>query len=125
MKLQEAPGSNPMEELETQTYCQRAALELAGLITHQRRPRGRQRRDSALLRGFVVEVLSAGATADHLQRGPWKVGTKPLRKPGRGGLDFIPLVQRGGTVVMVSTRQEAEELVAFLNYCGMEEFGAR
>jgi hypothetical protein len=26
---------------------------------------------------------------------------------------------------MVSTPQEAEELVAFLNYCGMEEFAAR
>jgi hypothetical protein len=25
-------------------------------------------------------------------------------------------------VVMVSTPQEAEELVAFLNYCGMDEF---
>ena len=46
-----------MEELATQTYCQRAALELVALITHQRRPRGRQRRDSALLRRFVTEVL--------------------------------------------------------------------
>jgi hypothetical protein len=30
-------------------------------------------------------------------------------------------VQRGKTVVMVSTPQEAEELVAFLNYCGTED----
>src|SRR6266404_9665714 len=35
-----------MEELGTQTYCQRAALELAALVTHQRRPRGRERHDS-------------------------------------------------------------------------------
>lgn len=111
-----------MEELATQTYCQRAALELAALITHQRRPRGRQRHDSALLRRFISEVLAEGPAADRLQSGPWQVGTRPLRKPGRGGLGFIPLVQRGHTVVMVSTPQEAEELVAFLNYCGMDEF---
>jgi hypothetical protein len=114
-----------MEELATQTYCQRAALELAALITHQRKPRVRQRHDSALLRGFIREVLSHGPAADHLQRGPWHVGTRPLRKPGRGGLTFIPLAQRGGTVVMVSTPEEAEELVAFLNYCGIDEFTKR
>jgi hypothetical protein len=114
-----------MEELPTQTYCQRATLELAALIHHQRRPRGRQRHDSALLRGFINEVLSLSAPAQRLLSGPWVVGTRPLRKPGRGGLRFIPLVQRGGTVVMVSTPQEAEELVAFLNYCGMDEFTER
>jgi hypothetical protein len=114
-----------MEELETQTYCQRAALELAALLTHQRRPRGRQRRDSALLRRFVAEVLTGSPAAERLLNGPWQVGTRPLKKPGRGGLPFIPLVQRGQTVVMVTTPQEAEELVAFLNYCGMEEFAGR
>jgi hypothetical protein len=114
-----------MEELAIQTYCQRAALELAALLTHQRRPRGRQRRDSALLRRFVAEVLSGSPAAERLQNGPWRVGSRPLKKPGRGGLRFIPLVQRGKTVIMVSTPQEAEELVAFLNYCGMEEFTSR
>jgi hypothetical protein len=114
-----------MEELGTHTYCQRAALELAAIITHQRRPRGRQRRESALLRRFVTEVLSGNQRAEHLQGGPWKTGTRPLKKPGRGGLGFIPLVQRGKTVVMVSTPQEAEELVAFLNYCGMDEMPNR
>lgn len=114
-----------MEDLAMQTYCQRAALELAVLITHQRRPRGRQRRDSALLRRFVTEVLSGSPAAERLQGGPWQVATRALKKPGRGGLAFIPLVQRGETVVMVSTPREAEELVAFLNYCGMEEFTNR
>ena len=114
-----------MEDLGMQTYCQRAALELVALITHQRRPRGRQRRDSALLRRFVTEVLAGSPAAERLQGGPWKVATRPLKKPGRGGLSFIPLVQRGETVVMMSTPQEAEELVAFLNYCGMDEFTKR
>ena len=115
-----------MEELETQTYCQRAALELVALLTHQRRPRGRQRGDSALLRRFVTEVLSSGGpSTDRLQDGPWRVSTRPLKKPGRGGLKFIPLVSRGHTVIMVSTAQEAEELAAFLNFCGMQEFSGR
>lgn len=113
-----------MEEFATQTYCQRAKLELVALLTHQRKPRGRQRRDSALLRRFVSEVLSGGPSAAQLQGGPWRVGTRPLRKRGRGGLDFIPLVERGKTVIMVSTPQEAEDLTAFLNYCGMDEFTA-
>jgi hypothetical protein len=114
-----------MEELATQTYCQRAALELVALITHQRRPRGRQRRDSALLRRFVTEVLAGGPAAEQLQGGPWRVSSRPLKKKGRGGLAFIPLVQRGQTTIMMSTPQEAEELVAFLYYCGMEELTPR
>jgi len=113
-----------MEDLATQTYCQRAALELVALISHQRKPRGRQRRDSALLHRFVNEVLS-GRPAAHLQGGPWTIGTRPLKKRGRGGLDFIPLVRRGQTVIMVSTPQEAEELTAFLNYCGLDELTGR
>jgi hypothetical protein len=114
-----------MEELAPQTYCQRAALELAALIKHQRRPKGRTRRDSALLRQCVERVLSVGYPAERLQDGPWRVGTKPLRRPGRGGLQFIPLVQRGETILMVSTAREAEDLVAFLNYCGIQEFSGR
>ena len=114
-----------MEELAPQTYCQRAALELAALIRHQKKPSGKVRRDSALLRRCVEQVLAAGAIIDRLQQGPWSVGTKPLKRPGRGGLRFIPFVQRGKTVLMTSTAEEAQELVAFLNYCGMQEFTAR
>ncbi len=113
-----------MEELEPQTYCQRASLELAALIKHQRRPRGRLRRDSTLLRRFVAEVLGTETPVAELQEGPWQVNTKALKKPGRGGLGFIPLVQRGGTVIMVNTPREAEELAAFLNLCAMEEFSS-
>jgi hypothetical protein len=114
-----------MDEHEAQTYCQRAALELAALITHQRKPRGRLRRDSVLLRRFISVVLASGVPQHLLQGGPWRVATRPLKKPGRGGLDFIPLVQRGETTIMVSTPQEAEDLVAFLNYCGTGEFAGR
>lgn len=112
-----------MEELPPQTYCQRAALELAALVRHQRKPIGKVRWDSALLRRCVEQVLAAGRRSEGPQQGPWTVGTKPLKRPGRGGLNYIPYVQRGATTLMCSTRQEAEELVAFLNYCGMQELG--
>lgn len=116
--MERRPNNEPAAE----SYCQRATLELAGLLTHQRRPRGKQRRDSALLRSIVREVMSAAEAVEQALNGPWEVGTRPLKKPGRGGLKFIPLVQRGQTVIMVSTAREAEELAAFLNYCGMDEF---
>jgi hypothetical protein len=114
-----------MEEIAAQTYCQRAALELAALVKHQRRPRGRARQQSALLWRYIQEVLSGGIRPDRLQEGPWTVGTRKLKKPGRGGLPYIPFVERGRTVIMVSTPGEAEDLAAFLNYCGTDEFTSR
>lgn len=110
---------HPIEELAPQTYCQRAALELAALIRHQRKPGRGTRRDSPLLRRCVEEVLGSGASRS--TDGPWHVGTRPLKRPGRGGLPYIPLVTRGSFTLMVSTPKEAEELAAFLNYCGIQE----
>ncbi|MGH7580821.1 MAG: hypothetical protein ACREM9_11655 [Gemmatimonadales bacterium] len=114
---------HPVEELAPQTYCQRAALELAALIRHQSKPRRGTRRDSALLRRCIEQVLGSGAARVPAE-GPWHAASRPLKRPGRGGLKFIPLVTRGGTTVMVSTPREAEELAAFLNFCGTQEMGA-
>jgi hypothetical protein len=108
-----------VEELAPQTYCQRAALELAALIRHQQKPKSGTRRDSALLRRCIEQVLGSGGTAP--ADGPWRTGSRPLKRPGRGGLRFIPFVTRGNTTVMVSTPTEAEELAAFLNYCGIQD----
>jgi len=114
------PPEHPVEELAPQTYCQRAALELAALIRHQRKPRHHTRRDSALLRRCVEQVLVSDARTA-LGGGPWHAGTRPLKRPGRGGLQYIPTVTRGATTVMVATPREAEELAAFLNFCGTQE----
>ena len=113
---------HPVEELAPQTYCQRAALELAALIRHQRKPKHRTRHDSALLRRCVEQVVASGATTP--ADGPWHAGTRPLKRPGRGGLHYIPTVSRGKTTVMVGTPREAEQLAAFLNYCGTQELGS-
>ena len=117
------PPEQPVEELAPQTYCQRAALELTALIRHQLKPRHHVRRDSALLRRCVELVLSGGASTPP-SGGPWQVGSRPLKRRGRGGLQYIPFVKRGSTTVMLSTQQEAEELAAFLNYCGTQELGS-
>jgi hypothetical protein len=120
MQSQEPP-EHPVEELAPQTYCQRAALELAALIRHQRKPKHRIRRDSALLRRCVEQVVVNGAPAP--ADGPWHAGARPLKRQGRGGLRYIPTVSRGKTTIMVGTQREAEELAAFLNYCGTQELG--
>jgi hypothetical protein len=118
IRQRRTPPDRPVEEIAPQTFCQRAALELAALIRHQAKPRRGTRRDSALLRQCIDQVLgSAGGRVE----GPWHADTRPLKKPGRGGLKFIPIVSRGTTTVMVSTQQEAEDLAAFLNFCGMQE----
>ena len=104
-----------MDDAAADTICKRAMVELVFLLAHQRNPRSRQRRDA----------LSSGPRADQLQEGPWEVGQRPLKKPGRAGLPFVPLVRRGSTEIMMPTPQDAEELVAFLNWCRMPELGTR
>ncbi len=114
-----------MDDAAAETICNRARVELVFLLAHQRNPRGRERRDSSLLRSLIREAIAAGARPEQLQSGPWEIGQRPLKRPGRAGLRFIPLVRRGSTEFMAPTPQEAEELVAFLNWCGMPEFGGR
>jgi hypothetical protein len=114
-----------MDDAAADTICKRAMVELVFLLAHQRNPRSRQRRDWALLRSLVRDALSSGPRADQLQEGPWEVGQRSLKKPGRAGLPFVPLVRRGSTEIMMPTPQDAEELVAFLNWCRMPELGTR
>jgi hypothetical protein len=114
-----------MDDAAAETICKRAMVELVFLLAHQRQPKGRTRRDWTLLRSLIRQFLSLGIRPEALQEGPWEIGQRPLRKPGRGGLMFVPLVRRNSTELMMSTPQEAEELVAFLNWCGMPDFGER
>jgi len=100
-------------------------VELVFLLAHQRQPKSRERRDWSLLRSLLREGLAEAPPADQLQEGPWQVGQRPLRKVGRHGLRYIPLAVRGSTQIMLSTPAEAEDLVAFLNWCGMPELGER
>jgi hypothetical protein len=114
-----------MDDAKAETLCQRAMVELIFMLAHQRQPRTRERRDWSLLRSLVREGLAIAPRADQLQEGPWSVGQHALRRPGRNGLRFVPLVTRGRTEIMMPTPEDAENLVAFLNWCGMPEFGER
>jgi hypothetical protein len=114
-----------IDDAAADTLCKRAMVELVFLIAHQRRPRSKERHDWTLLRGLIRDALEGGARPEQLQEGPWEVGQRPLKSPGRRGLRFIPLVRRGTTEIMMPTAQDAEELVAFLNWCGMPELGGR
>jgi hypothetical protein len=114
-----------MDNAAAEILCRRAMMELVFLVRHQRQPKTRERRDWSLLRSLIRDGLEQGPRADQLQEGPWQVGQRPLRRPGRNGLRFVPLVTRGGTEIMMPTPEEAENLVAFLNWCGMPEFGDR
>ena len=114
-----------MDNPAADTLCKRAMVELVFLLAHQRHPKSRERHDWSLLRSLVRDGLELGPRADQLQDGPWRVGQRPLRRPGRNGMRFVPLVTRGGTEIMMPTPEEAENLVAFLNWCGMPEFGER
>jgi hypothetical protein len=114
-----------MDDAAAETICKRAMVELVFLLAHQRQPKSRTRRDWTLLRSLIRQALGIGIRPEALQEGPWEIGQRPLKKPGRGGLMFVPLVRRGSTELMMATPQEAEELVAFLNWCGMPDFGER
>jgi hypothetical protein len=108
-----------------ETLCNRAMVELLHLLAHQRQPKTRERREWSLLRTLVREALANAPRPDLLQEGPWVVAQRPLRKPGRGGLRYVPLARRGNTEIMLPTPQDAEDLVAFLNWCGTPEFGRK
>jgi hypothetical protein len=117
--------TNEAPEASLEMLCSRAKVELVFLLAHQRNPKTRQRREWSLLRTLIREALASESRPERLQDGPWHVARRPLRKPGRNGLRFVPLVKRGNTEIMMPTPQESEELVAFLNWCGTPEFGER
>ncbi|HUR95341.1 MAG TPA: hypothetical protein VMY76_12200 [Gemmatimonadales bacterium] len=114
-----------MDDQAADIICKRAMVELVFLLAHQRQPKTRERRDWTLLRSLVRDALKTAPRPDQLQEGPWQVGQRPLQRPGRNGLRYVPLVARGRTEIMMPTAEEAENLVAFLNWCGMPEFGDR
>ena len=95
-----------MNDDKAETICKRALVELVFMLAHQRQPKTRARRDWTLLRSLVREGLSTGPRADQLQDGPWHIGQRPLQRPGRNGLRFVPLVTRGRTEIMMPTPEE-------------------
>jgi len=89
---------------------------LRRLVEHQRRHDAGERYECRFLHSVVDQLRGQGIDLP-AWGGPWTVGARWLQGPGRGGLPVIPLVQRGDTVVMTDTWDEARRLAGLLNWC--------
>jgi len=53
--------------------------------------------------------------------GPWQAVGRALRRPGRNGLEMLPIVTNGIAQIMVDTMEHATDLAGLLNWCGVDE----
>jgi hypothetical protein len=89
---------------------------LRRLVEHQHQGDAGERYEARFLHSVVDQLRGQGVDLP-AGNGPWTVGARWLQGPGRGGLPVIPLVQRGDTVVMTDTWDEARRLAGLLNWC--------
>ena len=89
---------------------------LRRLVEHQHQSDAGERYEARFLHSVVDQLRGQGVDLP-AGNGPWTVGARWLQGPGRGGLPVIPLVQRGDTVVMTDTWDEARRLAGLLNWC--------
>ena len=97
-------------------YRELVLPSLRRLVEHQHPRDAGERYEAHFLQSVVDQLRGQGVDlpAGH---GPWTIGARWLQGPGRGGLPVIPLVQRGDTVVMTDTWDEARRLAGLLNWC--------
>ncbi len=93
---------------------------LDSVLRRQRKPRGQSRWRPFRLFDLIEWANNAGAQVDYAY-GPWRVMHRRLGRPGRYGLDFIPVVKREVSEIMVDTMGQAVRLAGFLNWCGVPE----
>jgi hypothetical protein len=89
---------------------------LRRLVEHQHQGGPGERYEARFLHSVVDQLRGQGVDLP-AGGGPWTVGARWLQGPGRGGLPVIPLVQRGDTVIMTGTWEEARRLAGLLNWC--------
>jgi hypothetical protein len=53
--------------------------------------------------------------------GPWRVIAHALKRPGREGVPFLPIVTNGLSQVMVDTMEHARDLAGLLNWSGVDD----
>jgi hypothetical protein len=53
--------------------------------------------------------------------GPWQAVGRALKRPGRNGLAFLPIVTNGISQIMVDTMEHATDLAGLLNWSGVDE----
>jgi hypothetical protein len=93
---------------------------LSIVLGRQQQPPGQFRFRPFPLFNLIEWVINAGAEVDYAY-GPWRVMHRRLGRPGRYGLDFIPVVKREVSEIMVDTMGQAVRLAGFLNWCSVPE----
>jgi hypothetical protein len=86
----------------------------------QQQPRGQSRFRPIPLFNLIDWAEKSGAQIDTAY-GPWRIAYRSLSRRGRCGLDFIPIVRRHVSEVMVETLGQAVRLAGFLNWSGVPE----
>ena len=97
-------------------YQELVLPSLRRLVKHQRQHDPGLRYEHSFLNSVADQLRWRGIDLP-ARRGPWTVGARWLQGAGRGGLPVIPLVQRGDTVIMTGTWEEARRLAGLLNWC--------
>jgi hypothetical protein len=88
--------------------------------SRQQQPRNQSRFRPIPLFNLIDWAEKSGAQIDTAY-GPWRIAYRTLSRRGRCGLDFIPVVKRQVSEVMVETLGQAVRLAGFLNWCDVPE----
>jgi hypothetical protein len=97
-----------------------ALAYLERLLRRQQHPKPPSRGHPFLLLDLVDWAFRQGAKIDHAY-GPWRVKRRPLDRPGRYGLSFIPVVKGRVSEIMLDTMGQAVRLAGFLNWCDVAD----
>ena len=93
---------------------------LQNTLRNQREPKQRMRYEPTVVYHLAEKTKARGVDLSQAD-GPWRADARPLERPGRNSLDWIPTVTNEHTEVMVDTAEHATDVAGLLNWCGIEE----
>ena len=93
---------------------------LQNTLRNQRQPKQRMRYEPVVVYHLAEKTKARGVDLTQAE-GPWRADARPLERPGRNSLDWIPIVTNEHTEVMVDTAEHATDVAGLLNWCGIEE----
>lgn len=89
---------------------------IAGGSTAERRNRYQPRAVYELARSLKQRGVDLSK-----RTGPWQAVSRTLRRPGRNGMGFLPIVTNGMAQIMVDTMEHARDLAGLLNWSGVDD----
>ena len=93
---------------------------LQNTLRNQREPKQRMRYEPTVVYHLAEKTKARGVDLSQAD-GPWRADARPLERPGRNSLDWIPIVTNERTEVMVDTAEHASDVAGLLNWCGIDE----